>query len=181
MRAKRYTSEGVVIARRDYSEADRFLVVLSKRYGKVTLLAKGVRKPISKKRGALEIFSLIKFAASRGKSFDYVTETQLINSFENIRKDLKRTAVAYFLLEVVAKLTQEDEKQDGIYSLLLDNLKRIEYADYLKKLRKDFIYDSLVELGFWPQGKRMDTPDKLLESITERELSTLKVGRKMLT
>ncbi len=96
MRPKRYSTEGVVLLRRNFSEADRIINIYSKHYGKISVIAKSVRKIKSKKRGSLEVFSHIKFSAARGKNLDIITEVETINSFESIRKDLSKVAVAYF-------------------------------------------------------------------------------------
>ena len=79
------------MARQNYSEADRILKLFTKHYGKVSIIAKGVRKPKSRKRGSLEVFGHIKFAASRGKNLDLMTEVEIIDSFELVRKSLKRS------------------------------------------------------------------------------------------
>ena len=54
MTPRNYTSEGIVLARKRYSEADRILSIFSKTFGKNVYIAKGVRKPRSRKRGHLE-------------------------------------------------------------------------------------------------------------------------------
>ncbi len=115
MRPKRYSSEGIVLARRSYSEADRILVVYSRNYGKISFMAKGVRKPKSRKRGSLEIFSHIKFSAARGRNLDIIEEVEIIDSFQTIRKSLKRVAVAYYLMEVVVRVTREDKKNEKFF------------------------------------------------------------------
>ncbi len=171
MKPRRYSSEAIVLARRNFSEADRILVVYSKYYGKLSLLAKGVRKPKSRKRGALEVFSHFKFSAARGKSLDLVTEAELVNPFNLIRENLKKTSVAYFLLEVVGRSTRDDEKNERLFQLLLNYLNKLEKEKSLKELREDFIYQSLVLLGFWPKGKKMDNPDQVLENVVEREMT----------
>ncbi|MBU0569877.1 DNA repair protein RecO [Patescibacteria group bacterium] len=181
MRGRTYKSEGIVLQRRNYSEADRILTVYSKHYGKLSLIAKGVRKLKSRKRGALEIFSHFKFSAARGKNLDIVTEAELINSFPAIRTNLKKTSVAYYLMEVVNKLTREDEKNERLYSQILTNLRMVEKTKSLRKLREKFIYDCLVLLGFWPKGKPLPNPDKILTDVTERELFSVRVGKKVLS
>jgi len=181
MRDRVYKSEGIVLQRRNYSEADRILVVYSKHYGKVSLLAKSVRKPKSRKRGALEIFSHFKFSAARGKNLDIVTEAELITHFSTIRKNLKKTSVAYYLMEVVNKLTREGEKNEKLYSQILANLRMIESAESLRKLREKFVYDCLVLLGFWPKEKIMTNPDEILADVIERELFSVRVGKKVLS
>ena len=157
------------MARRNFSEADRILIVYSKHYGKLHLIAKGVRKPKSRKRGSLEVFSHIKFSAARGKNLDIMTEVEIIESFQDIRKNLKKVAVAYFLIETVGRLTREGEKNLKLYSDTLKNIRMLKIARRLRKLRQQFVYDTLVLLGFWPKGKKMINPDSTLESVVERE------------
>lgn len=191
MRPKRYSSEGIVLARRNYSEADRILAVYCKKFGKLSLMAKGVRKPKSRKRGSLEVFSHIKFSASRGKNLDLITEVEIIDSFASMRRSLKKVAVAYYLMEVVGRVTREGEKNNEFYSHILATLRALQArglsasggkkAEALKKLRKGFVYNTLVLLGFWPKGKPMDNPDKVLENVVEREIFSARVGKKLLS
>ena len=128
------------MARRNYSEADRILVVYSKYYGKLSLLAKGVRKPKSRKRGALEVFTHIKFAAARGKNLDIITEVEIIDAFDTVRNDLKKVSLAYYFMEVIDKITREQEKNETLFKLILTYLKKLQFTKSLKKLRADFIY-----------------------------------------
>jgi DNA repair protein RecO (recombination protein O) len=144
-------------------------------------MAKGIRKPRSRKRGALEVFSHARFSAARGKNLDIVTEVELIDSLDSIRRNLKKTAVAYFLVEVVRRLTREGEKNEKYYVLILKYLKMLKKSKALRELRENFIFDSLVILGFWPKDRKMDNPDLVLSDIIERELSSVRVGKKMLT
>ena len=181
MITRSYSTEGIVLARRNYSEADRILSVYTKSHGRVSLLAKGVRKPASKKRGHLEIFSHIKFSASKGKGLDLITEAELINSYSKIRKDLNKVSVAYFFVEAVGRITREGEKNEEVFELLLDRIRNLEDSPNLRKLREGFIQDLLVTLGFWPKGKVLDNPDQKLEEILERNLLTIRVGRKLLS
>ena len=181
MRPKSYSSNGIVLARKNYGEADRILVVYSKKLGKISLIAKGVRKLKSRKRGSLEVFSQIKFSAARGRNLDIITEAEIIDSYPKIRKDLKKVALAYYFMEVVGRTTHEGEKNPSLYSHLLKNLRMLKVSDSLKNLRKTFVYEALVLLGFWPKGKPMGNHDYVLEDITERELSSARVGKKLLS
>ena len=119
MAHKSFSSEGVILLRKNYGEADRLLTIFSKYYGKVFLIAKGVRKPKSRKRGHIEIFSRIKFSCSKNDHFVLMNEAELIDSYEEIRKNLKKTALAYYFIEVISKIIQEDERHDDLYILLL--------------------------------------------------------------
>ena len=181
MTPKRYSTEGIVLARRNYSEADRILVIYTKNYGKISLIAKGVRKLNSRKRGHLEVFSYLKFSAARGKNLDILTEAEIIDSFPKVREDLKKVAVAYYLMEVAGRTTRDGEPNTEVFGIILEYLKRLKKEEKLRKLRLDFILELLTDIGFWPKGKIMDNPDKVLEEVVEREISSARVGKKLLS
>jgi len=181
MRSKSYFSEGIILARRNYSEADRIIVIYSKNYGKLGLIAKGVRRTKSRKRGSIEVFSHIRFSAARGKSLDILTEAEIITSFPQIRKNLRKVSVAYYFIEVIGRLTHEEEKNEPLFLLLLKYLKSLQKEKELKKLRMTFVKDTLVLLGYWPRNKTLDNPDSVLEEATERSINSLGVGKKLLS
>ncbi|MFV1917446.1 MAG: DNA repair protein RecO [Patescibacteria group bacterium] len=181
MRPRSYSSEGIVLARRNYGEADRILVIYSKNYGKLSLMAKGVRMLKSRKRGSLEVFSHINFSAARGKSLDIMTEAEYIDFYPQIRKNLNKVAVAYFFMETIGRVTQEGEKNEALYLLLLKKLSNLKTSKTLKNLRKEFIYEVLTQVGFWPRGKKLDNHDQVLEDVVEREMSSARVGKKLLS
>lgn len=180
MKPRRYTSEGIVIFRKNYGEADRILIVFSKNFGKIRLLAKSIRKVKSRKRGHLEIFSHIRFSAQSTRGIDLITEVETINLFTTLRVSLRKVAVAYYFAEVLDKLTREEEKQEHVFDLFLDYINQINTAKSLKALRQNFIEKLLISLGYWPLGKKMFNPDKILEEVMERRVNSSRVGKKLL-
>lgn len=181
MRPKWYFSEAIVLTRRNYSEADRILIVASKYYGKIVLLAKGVRKPKSRKRGSIEVFSKIKFSAARGKVFDIVTEVEMLNFHNGIRSNLKKISLAYYFMEVVDRIIQQEEKNGEIFDLLDHYLEKLGSEKKLKKLKDEFIVKILILSGFWPKDKKVGDPGKTLEYILERRIFSARVGKKVLS
>lgn len=174
-----YSSVGIVLARRNLGEADRTLILYSKDQGKVSLVAKGIRRTTSRKRGHLEVFSYIKFQASKGSGMDMITEAQLIDNFDDIRGDLKKVAVAYFFAEVISKIG--DTKNEKLFDLLLDYLIELKGDIHLKNLRDNFTKEVLIVTGFWPEGKILENPDLILEEILEKRMGSIRVGRKITT
>lgn len=177
MKQRPYSSEGIILSRKNYGEADRILVCYSKHFGKLTLLAKGIRKIKSKKRGHLEIFSKVKFSAVHGKGMDVITETETINDYAGVRSNLNKISLAYYFCEVTNKITHEDGWASMVYSLLSRALEQLEQETELKKLRLKFIYDLLIEMGYWPENKNMTDADIVLEDVIERKLSSVRVGK----
>lgn len=181
MTPRTYNSEGIILGRRSFSEADRILSVFSKKNGRTSLIAKGVRKPISKKRGSIEVFSQVRYSAAKGKTLDIMTEVEIIDSYQDIRKSLKKVSVAYFYMETIGRLSSEEEKDETLYGLLKKYLKRLPSVTRLKDERKRFIKETLTVLGYWPKGRPIQNADRILEEIAEKELSSVRVGKKMLT
>jgi len=180
MKPRSYTSEGVVLARRNFGEADRILVLYTKNFGKINMIAKGIRRPKSKKRGHVEIFNIIKFQAVRGRGLDLITEAEVIEDFAEIRKNLKRISLAYYLMEVTGRITHEAEEKAEVYDLLLETLQKLKSTNMLKKLRLDFITSLLIALGYWPSGKKLLSPDEKLEEVIERAIYSERVGKRMI-
>ena len=174
-----YVDEAIVLARRNFSEADRILSVFSKGRGRLSLIAKGVRRPSSRKRGHIEVFNRIKFQAVKGRGLDMMTEAEIIDSFEMVRKDLKKVALAYYFMEVIGRTIHEEEKNIELYGLLQDYLEKLKEEKKLLSLRKDFVYQVLTILGFWPRGRELENPDAKLEEVTERQLNSARVGKKL--
>lgn len=175
-----YSSEGFILGRRNFGEADRIITIFTKDFGKISLMAKGVRKLTSRKRGGIEIFNKIKFSGVKGKSLDILTEVSVLESYDITRSDLRRVSVGYYFCELIGKTTRDNEKHEELFNILNEYFKKLEVSGNLKELRLNFIKDMLVELGFWPSGKKIDNPDMVLESIIERKLNSSRVGKKML-
>lgn len=172
-------SEAIVLSSKPYSDADKIVVVLSKNEGKLGLLAKGVKRPKSRKRGSLEPFSHIKFIAHKSHGLPIVSEVEIIDSFSEIRKDLKKIAVAYFLLEVVSRAIRDNEENDDVYNLLLVYLSRLTEETKLKQLRREFSISLMEVLGFITKDQFVSNADEMVEAIIERKLGSIRVGKKL--
>lgn len=180
MKPRSYTSEGLILNKRNLGEADKIITVFSKDFGKFSLVAKGIRKPKSRKRGHLEIFNQLKFQGISGSSMDIMIEAQEINDFLNIRKSLNKISLAYYFCEVVNKITNEHEENFLIYKLLLNSLNKLSRTNLLRDLRLNFIHELLVIAGYHPKNEKLIDHDKVLEDVIERRINSLRVGKRML-
>lgn len=176
-----YTSEGMVLTRRNFGEADRILSVFSKDKGRISVIAKGVRKTKSRKRGHIEVFSQIKFQVVSGHGLDIMTEVEIINDFKNVRKSLKKISLAYYFTEVVGKITHEGETNTDLYNLIIDTFARLEETHELKKLRLEFLQKILTLLGYHPKDIAILNLDEKLEEVTERQIFSERVGKRMIS
>src|SRR5512137_1244562 len=106
-RARVYHTEGIVLRHSDFGEADRLLSVFTPHLGKVRLLAKGIRKPASRKAGHLELFTRTQLLIARGRNLDIVTQAQTLEPYLTLRQDLWRMSHAYYVGELVDSFGEE--------------------------------------------------------------------------
>lgn len=109
----------------DYGEADRILTIFSKNKGKITAMAKGVRRMESRKGGNVELFNHTAFLMAEGRGMDIVTEAEVINSFSQLRENLELVSYTYHLIELVDQFTEEVQENYQLFILLLEVLRRV--------------------------------------------------------
>ena len=119
---KQITTQAILLKRMNYGEADRILTVITSNSGKVSLLAKGVRKSKSKLAGGLELFSTTHITFIDGRSdLKTVIGTQLIDNYREISKNIDVTMVGYDFLKYIDSYT-EQESGGEFYHLLVEAL-----------------------------------------------------------
>lgn len=111
-------TKAIILSRTDYGEADRIVTILTPDRGKLTLMARGVRKPKSKLAGGIELFSTseITYITGRGEIGTLIS-ARLQKHYGNIVKDITRVQLGYELIKILHKST-EDELEDEYYTLL---------------------------------------------------------------
>lgn len=174
MRERSYKTEAIILARRNVGEADRILTVFSKYHGKLRVVAKGVRRLTSRKRGSLELFNRVVIFLAKGKSLDIITEAETKDNFNQWRGDLLRVGIAYHLAEVVSKLTREGQEHKKVYELLHNAYSELENIDFwaLYNFITNFKKQVLGDLGFWGHGKEMGDVDFYIEELIQSKLRT---------
>lgn len=134
-----YSTEAIILRRTNYGEADRVLNVLTPERGKVSAIAKGVRKPKSKLAGGLELFALCNITVMTGRGdMGLITSARMEHFFGNILKDYDRMQCGYEAVKLVNRAT-ETVSEPEFYDLLRDTL------TWLDDLQNDW---RLTELCF---------------------------------
>ncbi len=123
---KQITTQAIILKRINFSEADRILTVITNNQGRLSLLAKGVRRSKSKLAGGLELFSVSDVTYIDGRSeLKTIISTRLKNHYRNIVKDVSKTMLMYDFLKAFDDVTQHGV-ENGIFELLNSSL---EYLD----------------------------------------------------
>lgn len=111
-------TKGIVLSRRDYQEADRILNVLTPDHGRLSLIAKGVRRPKSKLAGGIELFTVNELTVLPSKhQLQTLISSRMHTNYGNIVKDIHRTMFGYDLLKQIHHYV-EDEAGPEYFELL---------------------------------------------------------------
>jgi len=152
----------IILSRTDYGEADRILSLLTPEYGKLSLMAKGVRRVKSKLAGGIELFSVseITFIKGRG-AVGTLVSTRLIKYYEHIVGDLNRTMLGYELIKQLNKVT-EDEPEEEYFDLLRETFEALDETSVHVELIRFWFGLQLLRLsGHTPNLQTDDSDNKL--------------------
>ncbi|MGE5138608.1 MAG: DNA repair protein RecO [Rudaea sp.] len=151
MRERLYRVEAIIIRRSDVGEADRLLTVMTPERGKLRVVAKGARKPSSRKTGHVELFNRTSLLIATGRELDIVTQADTLESFPGIRNDLDRLSYAYYFAELLDRLTEDEEENRPLYDLLVEALRWLERTEHLPRTARLFELRLLDVTGYRPQ------------------------------
>jgi len=150
-RERLYRTEAIILRRSDFGEADRLLTFFTPHWGKLRAVAKGARKPGSRKSGHLELFSHTRLLLARGRNLDIVTQAETVEPFLALRKDLLRTTYAYYAAELVDGFVGDQDENQPVFELLLAVFKWLGQADDLALVARFFELRLLALVGYQPQ------------------------------
>ncbi len=166
-----------MLKRSNWGEADRLLTVYSKEHGKLQLVAKGVRKITSRRASYVEILQHVLLTIHRGKLRDIVTEATSARQTNRQLTHLTQLGYAYYLCEIVDKLTPDGVEQTEVFHLFSEALANLYTEDTETAWRttaREFGQKLLWELGFLPKNRQLTLTQcyDFIEQLTEKRLRT---------
>lgn len=124
-RERVFRTEAVILRRQDFGETDRLVVAYTPDRGKLRLVAKGVRRPGSRKAGHLEPFTRAMLLVARGRELDVISQAEALEIYPALRTDLERVGQASYVVELLDRFTFEEGESRAVYRLMVDSLDRL--------------------------------------------------------
>ncbi|MCG8591937.1 MAG: DNA repair protein RecO [Proteobacteria bacterium] len=105
----RIVTEALVLRSVDFGESDRIVHLLTRSGGRLTAMAKGARRSTKRFPGTLDFFNHLKahLQVRGGQAMARLEQAVLVSSFEALRVDPSRFALAVYLLELLDRLAPE--------------------------------------------------------------------------
>jgi DNA repair protein RecO (recombination protein O) len=161
---RRYTTEAIVLSRFDYAEADRILTLMTPAGGKLKAIAKGIRRPTSRLGGSLEPFAELRLALAHGRTFEVVTQVEVIHPWLRMRDDLVSFGTAEYLAELADGVLEERHASETVYLLLKRSYEILDAGMAPARVARWFEMRLADELGVRPEVDRCVECSRLLEA-----------------
>jgi len=149
-----YTTEGLVLKTIDYQEADRILTVFTKDRGKISALAKGVRRPESRKGGNVDQLNYVLISLAEGRDLHIVTEVEALSSYLRLKEELTLAVLGYYIAELVDRFLDQGQNNYRIFRAAVMTLSRLDRRSILPRKMlalRCFELQLLEEMGYRPQ------------------------------
>ncbi len=147
-----YRDEGIVVRKKNFSEADKILTLFTKDGGSISAIAKGARKVTSRKVSSSELFVHGIYYLAKGRNIDIIIESETLNPFTPLREDLHKAALAFYLTELLDSFTADNQTNYPLYRLFLETMSILSRAKKRQNLWvRAFEIKALNHLGFGPE------------------------------
>jgi len=132
--------QSIILSRRDLRENDQIISLYTREQGKVEVLARGVKKILSKNSAHLEPGCFVEAEIIPGKEISHLGSVQPINIFKNIRGDLSKLLLSGYALAWLNNLIQPHEKDERLFDLIY------QWLGYLDKLSDTEVGSLILDL-----------------------------------
>lgn len=171
-------SQGLIIKRKNKGEHDQLLTVYTKKYGKINMVARGVRKLKAKLSGHTGLFCLSDVGFVLGAQHKVLTFAREMERFSQLKKDVAKMRSARHIAQLVDAYTLFEEKDEDMFHLVVgtfDYLNRKEFKPLeLKFFLRYFEFKFLSALGYEPEDKTIvQAFERSPVMLSERDLDRL--------
>ncbi|MEK7653215.1 MAG: DNA repair protein RecO [Patescibacteria group bacterium] len=172
---------GIILRRDHYNDFDRQYIVYTRDLGKVTAIAKGAKKIISKLSGHLEPFLVIDLMLAGNSRYKRVAGAGIAKRYRKISGSLEKIIIADYFLEAIDALIKYDFIDQEVFFLADNFLAELSLAPDAKHgllILNKSLFGLLSHLGYCPviraktQRQLIIELNNLAVNVGEKEIRT---------
>lgn len=130
------TIQGIVLRVSDYNDRDALLTLLTRRHGKLTAKARGLRRKNSPLTAPCQLLAYGEFTLFEYRGQYTINEASSIELFTPLRRELTKLSLGTYFAQASEVLSQEDLPNPELQSLLLNCLYALSRLNLPEKLVK---------------------------------------------
>lgn len=123
-------TEAIVLKSMRFRETSKIVTFYTRRYGKLSAVAKGARETKNKFGASLEPMTAVNLIVYKKEHRDLqlVSQCEIRKQYKKIHSEMERMAVALSVLELLHQLTHDEEENPALFSLIDETLDALEAA-----------------------------------------------------
>ena len=114
--------QGIVLRVTDYNDKDALLTLLTRRHGKLTVKARGLRRKNSPLIAPCQLLAYGEYTLFESRGMYTINEGAALELFTPLRRDLTKLSLGTYFAQVAEVLSQEDMPNPELLSLVLNSL-----------------------------------------------------------
>jgi DNA repair protein RecO (recombination protein O) len=149
-------TKGIVLHSLKYSENSIIIKMYTDTLGLQSFIIKSVRGKKSRmKAGNFQPLSMLDIIVYQGKnqSMHHIKEITSCSQYEQIPYDIKKSAVAFFIAELLYKSLREDSPNQQLYNFITETIILLDKtAERISDFHLIFMTELSKHLGFFPRN-----------------------------
>lgn len=144
----------IVLKKKEVGETDRLYTLYTDVYGKLQVVAKGVRKPEAKLAGQLENLTLSQVMIVKGRGAGKIAGASVEKNFTALRTELETLKRVLDAVSIFERLVGLEEKDQELFSLLenfltlTNDLAKEQKKEKIFLLTEGFLFQLFALLGY---------------------------------
>lgn len=173
MKSNSFSVTGIVLKRVSIGETDRIINLLTQEFGKISVVAKGIRKMKSSKRAYLEPGNIVSAYCIQTKSLPLLTQATLIDDCSAMQQNLSSYRSLLQLLEIFEKLFVEVELEPELFADILHLRNQVVVGKAPSKFVREKLSDIIVQMGFQhPQESKYTTISDYISALSDSKMKS---------
>ncbi|MAG57594.1 MAG: DNA repair protein RecO [Planctomycetes bacterium] len=122
------STPALVLRRFDYGETSQIGRFFTEEHGRLSALAKGIKRPNADLRGPIDLLVLADVEVRLRKKSDLhlLTRYRVVTGFPGIRKNLERWTAAFYVTEVLREGTRDLDPDPGLFAISVAAMQALE-------------------------------------------------------
>lgn len=130
------TDEGIVINKTDFGEADRYVTVFTKNFGKIIFFIKGIRKSKKREVSAVDTLTYSSFTFYKKKESYMISNLQSLDSYFELKGDLDNLGLGLYILSILNIILVENNRKKKLFKI---TVKSLDYLKTSKDIKNNYI------------------------------------------
>lgn len=129
-------TKGLVVRVTPYNDTDAILSILTPKYGKLSVKARGLRRKNSPLIAPCQLLAYSEFTLFEYRNMYTINEAHSLELFSSLHKDLQKLSLGSYFAQAAETMSQEDMPNPELLSLVLNCLYGLAKMDLLETMVK---------------------------------------------